>query len=132
MNVIDSSGWLEYFASASNAEAFAQVIESGEKIIVPTVVLFEVGRRIWQQRGEAAAGEAMDVLRRFSVAPVNADIAVAAVALGQRHNLALADSLIYATAQSLGATVWSQDRDFEGVPGVTYVPKPPQHPAHKP
>ncbi len=125
MNVVDSSGWLEYFAAASNAEAFAPVITGAEEMAVPAVVVFEVGRRVWQQRGEAAAQAAMDVLNQFRVIPLDVSISRRAVAVAMTHKLAMADSVIYATAESLGATLWTQDRDFEGLPGVRFVPKAP-------
>lgn len=124
MNVIDSSGWLEYFADGSNAGAFAPLVERAEEIIVPAIVLFEVGRRVWQQRGETAAEETMAVLRNLHVVPVSPEIAHRAVALGARHRLAMADSLIYATALHHEAVLWSQDQDFADVPGVRFLPKP--------
>ncbi len=123
MNVVDSSGWLEYFANSSNAAAFAPVIEDTENVVVPAIVIFEVGRRVWQQRGEAAASTVMEVLQQHRVVSLDASLAARAVAVGQRHKLAVVDSIIFATAEAVGATVWSQDRDFEGLPGVTFVPK---------
>ena len=124
MNVIDSSGWLEYLADAPNANAFAPLIEDAANVIVPSIVLFEVGRRTWQQRGAATAEETLALLRNHRVVPLDAEIAGLAVAAGIRHKLAMADSIILATAEALGATVWSQDRDFEGIPGVRFLPKP--------
>ena len=123
MNVADSSAWLEYFASADGAQEFADVIEGEDELIVPSIVVFEVGRRIWQQRGETAANQAMAALKQFPVVALNELIATRAVAVAMQHRLAMADSVIYATAESLGATLWTQDRDFEGLPGVRYVPK---------
>jgi predicted nucleic acid-binding protein len=123
MNVADSSAWLEYFASASNAEEFAGVIEGDDELVVPSIVVFEVGRRVWQQRGEAAAGQAMAALSQFRIVPLTETVARSAVFVGMRHKLAMADSIIYATAESLGATFWTQDGDFEGLPNVRYVPK---------
>ncbi len=125
MNVADSSGWLEYFAAASNSEAFATVIEGEDELVVPSIVVFEVGRRVWQQRGEEAAGEAMAALKQFRVIPLTDAIATRAVSVAMHHRLAMADSIIYATAESLDAHLWTQDRDFEGLPGVRYVPKEP-------
>ena len=123
MNVVDSSGWLEYFADAANAEAFAPAVEDADQLAVPALVIFEVGRRIRQQRGEELASEAMAVLERLRVVPLDAELAIAAVRLGDEHRLAMADSIIYATAQSLGATLWTQDADFAGLPGVSYFAK---------
>jgi toxin FitB len=124
VNLPDSSGWLEYFADAPNARPFAAVIEGDEPVVVPTIVLFEVGRRVWQQRGEDAAISAMEALGRFPVITLDPELAADAVRVAITHRLAMADSIIYATAQRLGATVWTQDSDFEGLPGVRYLPKP--------
>jgi predicted nucleic acid-binding protein len=124
MIVIDSSGWLEYFADGPNAPAFAELIEGSEEVVVPAAVLFEVGRRVWQQRGEDAALEAMSVLAGRAVVPLDSEVAVLAVRVGVQHRLAMADSLILATARALGAVLWSQDADFEHVPDVRFVPKP--------
>jgi predicted nucleic acid-binding protein len=124
MIVIDSSGWLEYFADGPNAPAFAELIEGSEEVVVPAAVLFEVGRRVWQQRGEDAALEAMSVLAGRAVVPLDSEVAVLAVRVGVQHRLAMADSLILATARALGAVLWSQDADFDNVPDVRFVPKP--------
>ena len=124
MNVVDSSGWLEYLADAPNAAAFAPIIEDSSNVVVPAVVLLEVGRRVWQQRGEASATATMQLLAAHKIVVMDEAIATRAVALGLRYRLAMADSIILATAEAVGATVWSQDSDFESVPGVRFLPKP--------
>lgn len=108
----------------ANAAAFAPVIEGTEELVVPSIVVFEVGRRVWQQRGEEDAATAVALLRRFRVVPLDDALAARAVSAAVEHKLAMADSIIYAAAQSLGATLWTQDADFEGLPNVRYLPKP--------
>ena len=125
MNIADSSGWLEYFAGASNAEAFAPVIEGEEELVVPSIVVFEVGRRVWQQRGELDATAAVALLMRFGIVPLDDLIAARVIRVAIEHKLAMADSIIYATARAFGATLWTQDADFKGLPDVRYFPKPP-------
>jgi predicted nucleic acid-binding protein len=123
MNVVDSSAWLEYFADGSNAKHFARVIESSEDLLVPTITLLEVFKRICQQRDESIALQCIGVMQQSAVIELDAGLALFAAALGLRHKLPLADSVVYATAQRAGAIVWTQDADFEGLPGVKFWPK---------
>lgn len=123
MNVIDSSAWLEYFADGPNAERFAKAIEKPDGLLVPSITLLEVFKRISQQRDEAAALQYVAVMQQSTVVELDAALALRAAALGLRHKLPLADSVVYATAQAAQATVWTQDADFEGLPGVRYWPK---------
>ena len=124
MNVVDSSAWLEYFANAPAAEAFAPAIEDTRRLIVPVVTLYEVFKRVRQQRDETAALRAIAVMQQGEILPVDAGLAVAAARLGAEHKLPLADAPIYATARSRNATVWTQDERFEGLPGVKFFRKP--------
>lgn len=120
MNVIDSSAWLEYFADGPNAKHFARVIEKPEECLVPSITLLEVFKRIGQQRDESAALQYVAVMRQSTVVELDAALALRAAALGLRHKLPLADSVIYATAQAAGALVWTQDADFDGLPGIKF------------
>ncbi|MBS0456618.1 MAG: type II toxin-antitoxin system VapC family toxin [Proteobacteria bacterium] len=120
MNVIDSSAWLEYFADGSNAKHFAAVIERPDSLLVPAITLLEVFKRIAGQRDESIALQYVAVMRQSAVADLDAALALRAAALGLRYKLPLADSVVYATAQSADALVWTQDADFEGLPGVKF------------
>lgn len=120
MNVVDSSAWLEYFADGPNAKHFAKVIEKPDELLVPSITLLEVFKRISQQRDESAALQYVAVMRQSMVVELDASLALHAAALGLRHKLPLADSIIYATAQAAGALVWTQDADFDGLPGVKF------------
>lgn len=120
MNVVDSSAWLEYFAEGPNAAEFAAAIEDTAQLVVPSVTLLEVCKRFLQQRGEDDALQAVAVMQQGEVVELTADLALDAAELGFRKGLALADSIIYATARAYGATLWTQDDDFEGLPGVEY------------
>ena len=120
MNVIDSSAWLEYFADGPNADAFAPAIEAPETQLVPAITLLEVFKRVTQQRGEDAALQCVAVMQQGKVVELDAALARRAAALGLRHKLPLADSIVYATAQAGSATVWTQDADFENLPGVEF------------
>jgi predicted nucleic acid-binding protein len=120
MNVVDSSAWLEYFADGPNAEEFAAPIQDADTLIVPSITLFEVFKRIRTQRDSEIALRAVSQMRRGKVVDLGADLAVAAADLSADLKLALADSVILATAREFEATVWTQDIDFEGLEGVEY------------
>jgi toxin FitB len=122
MNIVDSSAWLEYFADGPNAEHFANAIEDTTALVVPAITLLEVFKRISQQRDEATALKYAAVMQQGRVVDLDAALALRAAALGLRHKLPLADSIIYATAQSVRGVVWTQDADFEGLDGVRYLP----------
>jgi predicted nucleic acid-binding protein len=121
VNVVDSSGWLEYFGNGANADFFAPAIESTSRLVVPTVSLYEVFKRILQQRGEAPALQAVALMHQGRVVDLDATLALAAARLSFDQRLPLADSVMLTTARSFGATLWTQDEDFEGLDGVRYV-----------
>lgn len=121
MNVVDSSGWLEYFAGGRNASFFAPAIEDARRLVVPTISLLEVFKRVLQQRGEPSALQAVAVMHQGQVVDLDAPLALAAARLRLRERLPLADSVMLATARAHKATLWSQDADFKGMRGVRFV-----------
>lgn len=123
MNVVDSSGWLEYFAGGSQAGTFAPVVENTAKLIVPSICLLEVFRRVLQQRDEGAALQAAGAMHQGSVVPLDGALALESARLGVDRRLPLADSIVLATARRFGAILWTQDADFEGIEGVRFIPK---------
>ena len=123
MNLVDSSGWLEYFANGPNAGIFAPPIEDVEDLPVPTICLLEVFKRVLQQRGEDVALEAVALMMQGRVLELNTEIALNAARLGHSLKMALADAVVLATARKYEATVWTQDSDFEDTEGVRYVKK---------
>jgi toxin FitB len=123
MNVVDSSGWLEYFAAGPNAAAFAKPIQATGSLIVPSLALFEVFKRVMTQRGEDVALEAIALMRQGRVVPLDDSLALDAARLSVEHRLPMADSIILATALAHRATLWTQDADFEHVKGVRYLAK---------
>ena len=124
MNVVDSCGWLEYFADGSNAGFFAPVLEDTETLVVPSLSVFEVCKRVALQRGEPAARQAADFMARGEIVGLDADTALAAALYSARHQLPMADSIILVTARNLQATLWTQDADLKGHKGVKYKARP--------
>lgn len=123
MNMVDSSGWLEYFANGPNADFFAPAIENTAELIVPTLSLYEVFKRVLQQRGEGDALQAVAAMIQGTVVDLDTDLALRAARLSASSKLPMADSVMLAAAQWYEATLWTQDADLKGVPGVEYTPK---------
>ena len=120
MNVVDSSAWLEYFANGSNATFFAGVIEQVDELVVPTLSLFEVFKRVLQQRGENDALRAVAVMQQGAVVDLDPGLALRAARISVEHRLPMADSVMFATARAYEATLWTQDADFKSLAGVRY------------
>ncbi len=123
MNCVDSSGWLEFFAGGPNAEVFAPAIRDTRRLIVPSLCVFEVFKRIAQQRGQPSALAAVGLMLQAQVQDLDSRLAIAAASLSVDLKLALADSVVLATARLHRAILWTQDADFESLAGVKYVPR---------
>jgi predicted nucleic acid-binding protein len=123
MNVIDSSGWLEYFADGPNAGFFAPAIEKLSELVVPSVSIYEVFKRVYQQRGEDSALEAVAIMMQGLIVDLDTAMALSAAKISLESKLPMADSVMLATAHAFGATLWTQDDDFEHIEGVEYVQK---------
>lgn len=122
MNLVDSSAWLEYFADGPNAEFFEPAIIRKTELIVPTIVIFEVCKRVLQQRTEEEALRAVSILHAGAseIVPLSSDLAVRAAGVSCELKLPMADSVILATAQLHGAVIWTQDSDFRGLANVKF------------
>jgi toxin FitB len=122
VNLVDSSAWLEYFADGPNAGFFESPITRKSELIVPTVVIFEVCKRILQQRGEEEALRAVSALHGGTIIALSAELAVLAAGISYELKLPMTDSLILATAQAHNAVIWTQDADFRDLPNVKFRP----------
>lgn len=123
MNLIDSSGWLEYFANGKNADFFAAGIENTSTLIVSTINIYEVFKKVLAQRGEDSALKAVAVMTKAQVVDVDISISLMASKLSYELKLPMADSLILATAKTRNALLWTQDIDFLNIRGVKYIKK---------
>ncbi len=118
--VVDSSGWLEYFTDSDRASLFAPAIEDTENLIVPVITIYEVFKKVLRERGEDDALQIASMMQSGQVIELDCALALEAA----RHALPLADSIIYATAMRLEATLWTQDEHFKDLPNVRFFPKP--------
>ena len=124
MSVVDSSGWIEFLLGTENGARFRPQVESPD-LAVPSIVISEVRRWMLSSRRFEELEEVTALISGRKVVPLDVGLAASAADLGIRHRLPLADSIVYATARSLGLEVWTQDRDFQGLTGVQYIPKRP-------
>ena len=122
MNVVDSSGWLEYFADGPNAGFFAKAVENTRRLVVPTLSLYEVFKRVLKQRNEGDALQAVAIMQQGKVMELTSPLALAAARISLDLDMPMSDSVMLATARAWGATLWTQDADFENLPGVRYTP----------
>lgn len=123
MIVIDSSGWLEYFIAGPNSKFFAAPIKNDPKIIVPTIVIYELWKKISREKGENKAIEVVAQLKRYESVPLDESLSISAAKISSQYKIAMADSIIYATAQKYNATLWTQDSDFKDFENVKYIEK---------
>lgn len=119
-NVVDSSGWLEYFADSEEAGHFEAALLDTGNLVVPVISIYEVVKKVLRERGESEAIQVASQMQSGTVVDLNLSLACDAA----RYQLPLADSIIYATAERYGATLWTQDVHFKDLPNVRYFPKP--------
>jgi predicted nucleic acid-binding protein len=123
MNLVDSSGWLEYFTGGKNAHIFAPIIENTEKLLVSVINLYEIYKKVLIEKNEYSAMEALSVMQQAMVIDINPSISIEAARLGYKLKIPMADSLIYASARLNDAVLWTQDTDFKGLEGVKFIKK---------
>jgi len=123
MNIVDSSGWLAYFADEPNAKHFLTPLNDTASLVVPTVTIYEVFKVVLRESSENEALQAAVAMRKGRVVDLTASMAIAASKLSLEHNLPMADSIILATAKDFEATVWTQDSDFKNIDNVKFFPK---------
>ena len=123
MNVVDSSGWIEYFTEGPNSGFFSSAIERVNELIVPAVCIYEVFKWVSRERGETQALKAIAHMQLGEVVDLDSKLAIFAARLGLQAKLPLADSIVLATARAQEAILWTQDDDFEGLDDVKYITK---------
>jgi toxin FitB len=123
MNVVDSSGWLEFFTDGPNARLFRPAIKDEQNLIIPTICLYEVFKITLARAGEEEALHVAGLMSIGQIVDLNREIALAAGQISNQQKLSMADSLIYATAQANAATLWTQDEHFKGLPDVKFINK---------
>lgn len=121
MNIVDSSGWFEYFAGGPNTEFFSEPIEEPSELLVPTISLYEVFKRVLQQRDESEALRAIAFMQSGEIIDLTSTIALHAAKISTELKIPMADSVMLATARESDAVLWTQDSDFEDLKDVRYT-----------
>ena len=123
MNIVDASGWIEFFLAGANGPTFKPVIENTRELLVPSVNMYEVHRVLSRKLPVELRDVCLEVMRRAPVIELNDERAIAASQLSLKHGLAMADAAMYAIALEHKAVLWTQDADYQGLKGVKYFPK---------
>jgi predicted nucleic acid-binding protein len=123
MNMVDASGWIEYFLDTTRADLFAPVIENTEALLVTSINLYEVHRVLSRKLPADLRDTCLNLMRRAPIIDFTDALAIAAAELSLKHQLAMADAAMYAMALAHQATLWTQDADYQGLAGVQYFPK---------
>jgi predicted nucleic acid-binding protein len=123
MNIVDASGWIEFFLAGANGPKFKPVIENTRELLVPSVNMYEVHRVLSRKLPVELRDMCLEVMRRAPVIELNDERAIAASQLSLKHGLAMADAAMYAIALEHKAVLWTQDADYQGLKGVKYFPK---------
>ena len=123
MNVVDSSGWVEYFANGTNAKFFTPPVQDLDNLLVPSICLYEVFKRLALDLGEENALQAVGIMSYGRVIELDRKIALDAARISLELKLAMADSIILASAHEYNAILWTQDAHFKGMEGVKFIEK---------
>ena len=123
MNIVDSSGWLEYFSDGPNAKYFIEPLEDIASLIVPAITIYEVFKVVLRESTENEALQAVAAMQNGKVIDLNAQIAMNASKLSLQYNLPMADSIILSTARAYKCVIWTQDADFQDIESVKYFSK---------
>lgn len=124
MNVVDSSGWIEFFLAGPSGPLFKPVIEQRDKLLVPVIALYEVHKILSRKLSVEMVTSCLNVMRLGRVLDLTDRRAIAAADIAIKHRLAMADAVMYSLALEHKATFWTQDVDYQGLPGVNFFPKP--------
>ena len=123
MNCVDSSGWIEFFLGSRAGLAYKPIIEQTALLIVPAVSIYEVHRFLSRTTSATHRDEYLELMCRSTVVDLTVARAIAASEAAQTHRLAMADAVMYSVACEFAATFWTQDVDYQGLPGVNYFPR---------
>lgn len=123
MNIVDSSAWLEYFGGTKRAQYFRKIIKNLNELLIPSIVLYEVFKKIHQQNGRKEGIKAIAQMKQGKVVDLDMKMSLLAATLSLQYKLPMADSIILATSQTYKAVIWTQDSDFKKIPNVKYFRK---------
>jgi predicted nucleic acid-binding protein len=121
MIVVESCGWLEYFSAGPLAEKYYPYLKDTARVIVPTIVIYEVYKKIKREAGEEKALLAVAQMQSAVVAPFSSGVVLLAADVSLANNLPMADAIVYATAKIENAKLITSDEHFVGLDLVEYI-----------
>ena len=125
MNIVDSSGWLEYFSGGPNSANFSLPLKDASSLIVPVITIYEVFKVVLREAGEDEALQSVAAMLKGKIIELTLNLSMSAAKISMQYNLPMADSIIFATAKKHQCDIWTQDAHFENLPRVKYFPKIP-------
>ena len=123
MNIIDSTFWLEYFSGTEAGNIVSELIESVDKLIVPTITLYEVFKKLLLETTEDDALFAIAHMKQGNIIDLNDELALSAAKISKDYRIPMADSIIYATNIKFNCILWTQDKHFINLDSVNYFEK---------
>ena len=123
MNLVDSCGWLEYFSDGANADFFEAALKDTKNLLVPTICIYEVFKKILFERGENPAFQAVGIMNQGTVLGLDFGLAIQSAKLSQEYKMPFVDSVILASARQYEAVIWSQDEHFKDIKSIRYIAK---------
>ena len=123
MILVDSSGWIDFFTDGGNAAKYGSYLEKPSEVVTPTIVLYEVYKLVKRERTEEEALLAAAQIQKTRIVPLSDALALAAADVSLEFRLAMADSIVYATARAEDAELVTSDSDLRNLPGVIFLPR---------
>lgn len=123
MTIVDSVGWIAFVRGEPLAARYRPHLLQSGSLLCPSIVIYEVCRRIEADAGPNSAARAAAKMLKTRVVALDETLATAAARVSIVHHLSMADAVIYATAQTFQATLVTSDAHFQGLPLVTYYPR---------
>ena len=123
MNIVDSSCWVEYLMNSSIGIAVSPIVENPTELIVPTITLYEVYKKLITEKSDDYAMSIIAYMRSGNVISLDLGLSILAAQISLKYKLPMADSIIFATATHHSAVLWTGDKHFKGIPNVRYFPK---------
>jgi predicted nucleic acid-binding protein len=123
MNIVDSSCWIEYLMDTDIGVQVASVIEDAAELMVPTITIYEVYKKLLAEKDEEYALNVVSYMQTGTVMELTAGLSLSAAQISRTYKLPMADSIIYATSLYRQATIWTSDKHFKDMPDIRYFPK---------
>jgi predicted nucleic acid-binding protein len=125
MIIIDSCGWIEFLVDGENAAEYEQYFQDSESIATPTIVIYEVYKKVLRERGEESAVIVAAQMDNTRVIELSERLSLLAAKLSIAHRLPMADAIVYATAKASECQVVTSDKHFVDLDDVIFIDPPP-------